>query len=143
MKPRRLPGQHGQALLVILVFIAAFLLLLWAALMLASAAFLGLGSVRADTRNTYALDAGVEYAIQLQDSVAKGLGCTNDLGERLTLGSVTVNVDVTAAPGCKTNKPTYRVVVTNLAGGRQLSAQIRSSNAGKKSSWILDWEAYQ
>ncbi|HSO92964.1 MAG TPA: hypothetical protein VLS53_00655, partial [Candidatus Dormibacteraeota bacterium] len=113
MKVRHLPGQRGQALLVVLVFIAAFLLLLWAALTLASAAFLGLGSVRADTRNTYALDAGVEYAIQLEDGATKALGCTNDLGQRLTLGSVTVNVDVTAAPGCKKNKPTYTVVVTN------------------------------
>lgn len=135
--------QRGQALLVILVFVAAFLIVLWAALTLASAAFLGLSSVRADTRSTYALDAGVEYAIQLEDASAKALGCTSDLGKQLVLGAVTVNVDVTPVAGCKTNKPTYTVQVTNLAGGRLLNAQIRSSNAGKKASWIIDWEAYQ
>lgn len=137
------PGERGQALLIVLVFIAAFLLVLWAGLTLASAAFLSLGSVRADTRNTYALDAGVEYAIEISDASVKSQGCTNNLGNRLTLGGATVNVDVTAAPGCKTNKPTYGVTVINLAGGEQLSAQIRSSNGGKKASWIVDWEAYK
>jgi hypothetical protein len=27
--------------------------------------------------------------------------------------------------------------------GRQLNAQISSSNAGKKASWVIDWEAFQ
>jgi len=45
-------GKRGQALLIILVFVAAFLLVLWAGLSLASSAFLGLGSTRADTRTT-------------------------------------------------------------------------------------------
>ena len=59
---------------------AALLLIVWAALTLASGAFLGQGSVRADTRSTYALDSGLAYAIQTNDSAAKGAGCTNTGG---------------------------------------------------------------
>ena len=139
---RQIQKQNGQALLVILIFLAAFLLLLWAGLSLASAAFLGLGSVRADTADTYALDAGVAYAIQLADSTAKPVACTNSSGQ-LVLGAVTINVVVTPIPSCKIAKPSYTVQVLNAAGGRSLSAQISSSNAGKKSSWTVAWEAYQ
>mgnify|MGYP001796413643 FL=1 len=39
---RRRKGQQGQALLLILVFIAAFLLIVWAGPPLASAGFLAL-----------------------------------------------------------------------------------------------------
>lgn len=134
--------QKGQALLVILIFLAAFLLLLWAGLSLASAAFLGLGSVRSDTAATYALDAGLAYAIQLEDSTVKPLACTPAAGQ-LVLGAVTVNVAITPIATCKIGKPGYTVQVVNAAGGRSLSAQISSSNAGKKSSWTVAWEAYQ
>ena len=139
---RQRQQQKGQALLVILIFLAAFLLLLWAGLSLASAAFLSLGSVRADTADTYALDAGVAYAIQLEDSTARPVACTLSAGQ-LVLGAVTVNVVVTPIPSCKNGKPAYTVQVLNAAGGRNLSAQISSSNAGKKSSWTVTWEAYQ
>jgi hypothetical protein len=33
--------------------------------------------------------------------------------------------------------------VTAAGTNRQLSAQIASSNAGKKASWAINWEAYQ
>jgi hypothetical protein len=132
---------------VILVFIAAFLLIVWAGLTLASAAFLGLDGVRSDTRTTYALDAGVEYAIQLEDLTSTPLGCASNLGQQFTLnypsGPITIKVDITPVPGCIKPKPSYAVTVTNLAGGRQLNAVIASSNAGKKSSWTVNWEAYQ
>ena len=57
MRSSRLLRQRGQALLLILAFVAAFLLVVWAALTLASAGFRGSTAVRADTRTTYALDA--------------------------------------------------------------------------------------
>ncbi len=140
-------GQRGQALLLILVFIAAFLLVVWAGLTLASAGFLALDGVKADTRNTYALDAGVAYAVQLEDSTGTASACNSNLGQRLTLtyssGTITINVDITPVAGCKKPKPSYTVVVTNLAGGRQLTAVIASSNAGKKASWMVTSEAYQ
>jgi len=44
--PRRLSAQRGQGLLLILAFVAAFLLVVWAALTLASAAFLNLNGTR-------------------------------------------------------------------------------------------------
>ncbi len=142
-----LARQRGQALLVVLGFVAALLLIVWAALTLASGAFLGQGSVRTDTRNTYALDAGLAYAIQVNDSAAGGGGCNNTSG-RFTLpyssGTITVNVTMTAIPGCKPKKPSYNVTVTAPgATTHQLNAQISSSNAGKKASWAVNWEAFQ
>jgi hypothetical protein len=133
-------------LLVVLGFVAALLLIVWAALTLASGAFLGQGSVRADTRSTFALDAGLAYAIEANDSAAKGAGCINTAGTfplAYSSGTITVTVTVTAAPGCKPGKPTYNVNVTATGSSRQLSAQIASSNAGKKATWTINWEQYQ
>jgi hypothetical protein len=146
MRRQNLARQRGQALLVVLGFVAALLLIVWAALTLASGAFLGQGNVRADTRSTYALDSGLAYAILVNDSAAKGAGCTNT-GGNFTLpyssGTLTVTVTITAAPGCKVGKPTYNVNVTASGTNRQLNAQIASSNAGKKASWTINWEQYQ
>lgn len=146
MTPPRLSGQRGQGLLLVLAFVAVFLLVVWAALTLASAAFLNLTGVRNDTRHTYALDAGLAYAIETNDSAAKGSGCnptpaTNFL---LSYGSTTITVTVTTTPvvGCKTKKPSYTVFV-QAGTGRTLNAQISSSNAGKKATWSIDWEAFQ
>ena len=143
----RLTRQRGQALLLVLAFVAAFLLIVWAGLSLASGAFLSQGSVRADTRTTYALDAGLAFAIENEDEKLKPLGCTPDPPWTLPLnyatGTITVTVQVTAAPGCKTNKPSYLVNVRATGTSRQLNAQFSSSNAGKKASWSVDWESYQ
>jgi hypothetical protein len=35
------------------------------------------------------------------------------------------------------------LIVTASGTSRQLNAQISSSNAGKKASWTINWEAYQ
>ena len=146
MRRDKLAGQRGQALLVVLGFVAALLLIVWAALSLASGAFLGQGNVRADTRNTYALDAGLAYAIQTNDSAAKGAGCslTPPANFPLNYGSTTITVTVAITPviGCKVGKPSYTVNVST-GSGRQLNAQISSSNAGKKASWTVNWEQYQ
>ena len=148
MKPR-VRRQRGQALLLVLGFVAAFLLLVWAALSLASSGFLVLTNVRADTRTTYALDTGLAFAMELEDDKFKGLGCTSDLNKQFTLlyasGNITVTLNVTPSAGCKTGKPTYDIQVTLPASvsTRSLSAQIHSSNAGKKGSWLVIWEQYQ
>jgi len=145
--PRRLTGQRGQALLLILVFVAAFLLVVWAALTLASGAFLNLNGVRADTRQTYALDAGLAYAIETNDSAAKGTGCNPTLPTTFLLNyvssTITVTVTTAAAVGCKTNKPIYTVFVQATGTNRTLTAQISSSNGGKKASWAINWESFQ
>src|SRR5437667_123815 len=144
--PHRLSAQRGQGLLLILAFVAAFLLVVWAALTLASAAFLNLNGTRIDTQHTYALDAGLAYAIETNDSAAKGAGCglTPPANFPLNYGSATITVIVTITPvtGCKPGKPSYNVTVS-AGAGRQLNAQISSSNAGKKATWAIDWEAYQ
>jgi len=144
--PHRLSGQRGQGLLLVLAFVAVFLLVVWAALTLASAAFLNLSGVRRDTQHTYALDAGLAYGIQLNDSAAKGSGCNPLTPPNLLLnyGSTTITVTVTITPviGCKPGKPSYLVNV-QAGSGRQLTAQITSSNAGIKATWSIDWEAFQ
>jgi hypothetical protein len=147
MRNGRPVGQRGQSLLVVLVFVAAFLLIIWAALTLAGDAFLGLGSVRADTTNTYALDAGLAYAIEIEHSSIKVTQCTNDLGKTFQLpyatGTITVTVSVTHIAGCATATPSYTVNVTTSSGTRQLNAQISSSNRGNTGTWRVNWEAYQ
>jgi hypothetical protein len=146
MRRRNLAGQSGQALLVVLGFVAALLLIVWAALSLASGAFLGQGSIRADTRTTYALDSGLAYAVEVNDSAAKGIGCVNTTSSfplAYSTGTITVTATITAAPGCKVNKPTYNVNVIATGTNRQLNAQVQSSNAGKKATWSINWVAYQ
>jgi hypothetical protein len=147
MRRRQLARQRGQALLVVLGFVAALLLIVWAALTLASGAFLGQGNVRTDTRSTFALDAGLAYAIENEDFKIKGAGCAPDLPWQFPLnyssGTITVSMQATATPGCKPGKPSYTVVVTATGTSRQLNAQISSSNAGKKASWKINWEQYQ
>jgi len=144
--PHRLSAQRGQGLLLILAFVAAFLLVVSSALTLASAAFLNLNGTRIDTQHTYALDAGLAYAVETNDSAAKGAGCglTPPANFPLNYGSATITVIVTITPvtGCKPGKPSYNVTVS-AGAGRQLNAQISSSNAGKKATWAIDWEAYQ
>jgi hypothetical protein len=147
MRRGNLARQRGQALLVVLGFVAALLLVVWAALTLASGAFLDQGSIRFDTRSTYALDAGLAYAIENEDFKIKGAGCGVDPMWTFPLnyssGTITVNVQATATPGCKVGKPSYTVNVTASGTSRQLNAQITSSNGGKKASWSINWEAYQ
>jgi hypothetical protein len=147
MRRGRPVGQRGQSLLLVLVFVAAFLLIIWAALTLAGDAFLGLGTVRADTTSTYALDAGLAYAIEIEHSAIKVTQCTNDLGKTFQLpyatGTITVTVSVTRIAGCAVATPSYTVNVTASGSTRQLNARISSSNRGNAGTWQVNWEAYQ
>jgi len=140
--PRRLGRQRGQALLVVLGFVAAFLLLVWAALTLASAAFLGLGTVRADTRTTYALDAGISYAMQVIDD-KNGNGCNAPRTSTVTLnypsGPITVNVGIRKGVPCHGNGATWNVTVTASGTNRSVTALITEGNA----SSVVTWESYQ
>ncbi len=96
----RRPGrQRGQALLLVLVFVAAFLLLVWAGLTLASAGFLSLNAVQRDTRSTYALDAGLDYAMayiraQSSSSSFVWLTTTSVPNQTVPAGSYTFTLDV-------------------------------------------------
>ena len=146
MSRRYLVTQRGQALLIVMTFVAAFLLVVAAALWLVSGAFLSLSGVKADTQTTYALDAGLAYAIETNDSAAKGSGC-NPTAASIPLAyaakTITVTVTVTPVVGCKTNKPSYTINVAASGTSSKLNAQVSSSNAGKKASWSVDWETYQ
>ena len=54
-----------------------------------------------------------------------------------------MTVTTAAAVGCKTNKPIYTVFVQATGTNRTLTAQISSSNGGKKASWAINWESFQ
>ena len=142
----RRQGERGQALILVLVFVAAFLLLTWAALSLASGAFLSLGSVQADTRSTYALDAGVPWFIEWIKG-ENGNVCANlnsDVPTPLTLtypaSTITVTVsNVTAGPGCTKANPVLDFTVSATGTTRTLRAEA----AVTALSWVIDWEQFQ
>jgi hypothetical protein len=138
MRRRIVRGQRGQALLVILVFVAAFLLILWAGLTLASAAFLGLGSVRTDTRETYALDAGLAYAIRVIDD-KNGNGCNAPKNSAPVLtypsGSITVNVGIAKGNPCHGVGATWTVTVTTTGTSRTLTAMVTQGATASSVTW--------
>ncbi len=140
--PRSFGRQRGQALLVVLAFVAAFLLLVWAALTIASAAFLGLGTVRADTRTTYALDAGIAYAMQVIDD-KNGNGCNAPRTSTVTLnypsGPITVSVGIRKGSQCHGNGATWNITVTATGTNRSLTALITELTT----SSVVTWESYQ
>ena len=135
-------GQRGQALLVVLAFTAAFLLVVWAALALASGAFLGLGTLRADTRATYALDGGLAYAMQAIDD-KNGNGCNAPKTSSLVLpyasGAITVSVGIQKGNPCHGNGATWNVTITATGTNRTLTALVTSNN----NSSVVTWESIQ
>jgi hypothetical protein len=135
--------ERGQSLLVVMVFLAAFMLLIWASLRLASDAFLGLGAVRSDTRTTYALDAGVAYGLEYAHLIATT--CQNQPAQSFTLNyptAITVTVTLTFPAGCNAGNQMYNVLVTATGTARTVRAQIYLSNAGIN-PWLVRWEVYQ
>lgn len=134
--------QQGQALLLVLVFLAVFLVLVWAGLRLASSSFLRLSAVQADTRRTYALDAGVDFAVEYMNLNA-GTICVAPSPPPLLItypsGTITVTVTITVVAGCKPTKAVYDVTIT-AGGSRTLTAEINKAT-GKPIA--LTWERYQ
>jgi hypothetical protein len=141
----RMRGQNGQALLVVLVFLAAFMVLIWASLRLASDAFLGLGAVRTDTHVTYALDAGVAYGLEYAHLTATICQPVNPPPPNFALNyppAITVTVTMTVPAGCNAGNQMYNVRVTATGTSRIVQAQIYRSNVGPN-PWFVRWEAYQ
>ena len=135
--------QDGQGLLLVLVFLAAFLLLIWASLRLASDAFLGLSAVQADTRNTYALDAGLSYGLEYAHLTATRCVAVNPPALSLAYApAVTVTVRMTIPAGCTAANPIYNLTVTATGTPRRVLAQIYRSNVAPN-PWLVRWEAYQ
>jgi hypothetical protein len=135
--------QEGQALLVVLAFLAAFLLLVWASLRLASDAFLGLGAVRSDTQATYALDAGVAYGQQYAHWLAGACTPFNPPAFMLNYPpSITVTVTMTVPVGCTNANPAYNVDVTASGTKRTVRAQVYRSNVAPN-PWLVRWAQYQ
>lgn len=138
----RQAAQRGQALLLVLVFVAAFLLITWAGLRLAGQAFLASNSVQSDTRATYALDGGI----------AQGLAAANLLGGCFSLtlptfttgypsGNLTVTTTMAPAAGCTNANPAYDLTVTASNTNRTARAQVYQTGAG--GLWAIRWQAYQ
>lgn len=140
---RRQGGQRGQALLVVLVFLAAFMVLIWASLRLASDAFLGLGAVRTDTHSTYALDAGVAYGLEYAHLT--GTTCVAVNPPVFTVNyppAISVTVRMTIPAGCNPGNQMYNLRVTATGTTRIVQAQIYRTNGGGF-PWHIRWEAYQ
>jgi hypothetical protein len=135
-------GERGQALLVVLVFLAAFLLITWAGLRLASEAFLGLNTVRTDTGSTYALDAGLAFAMYAIDT-KNGNGCNAPKTSAVTLnypgGPITLNVGITKGVPCKGNGATWNITVTATGTNRTLTALVTEQNLQP----LVTWESIQ
>lgn len=142
MPTNRLLRQRGQALLVILAFVAAFLLIAWAALTLASAGFLGSNAVRADTRTTYALDAGLAYSMQVIDD-KNGNGCnaprTSTFALNYPTGNITVTVAIRKGAQCHGNGATWNITVNVTGTSRTLTALVTEVNGAS----TVTWEAFQ
>jgi hypothetical protein len=135
--------QRGQALLVVLVFLAAFMVLIWASLRLASGAFLGLATVRADTRTTYALDAGVAYGLEYAHLTGTTCVAVNPPAVALNYPpAVTVTVRMTIPAGCTAANPDYNLAVTATGTTRTVQAQIYRSNVAPN-PWLVRWAVYQ
>lgn len=136
-------GQRGQALLLVLVFVAAFLLLTWAGLTLASSAFLDLSSVQADTRGTEALDAGLAYGMEVLD-LKNGNGCNapgvpGPLVLNYPSGAITVNITITKGTPCKGNGANFSFHVSSPSTTHTLDALVTQSNG----AMVITWEQFQ
>ncbi len=135
--------QRGQALLLVLVFVAAFLLLTWAGLTLAAASFLDLSSVQADTRATVALDAGLAYGMEALD-LKNGNGCNvprvpAPLVLNYPSGPITVNITITKGNPCRGNGATFTFHVSSPSTNHTLDALITQSN----NVMVITWERFQ
>ena len=140
---RAIRRDRGQALLVVLLFLAVFLLVIWASLTLAGGALLGTTAIKNDTRGTYALDAGVAYAIgSLQ--LRSGGGCSNLTVNPLSLpypdGTVTVSLTIIKAPNCGVNARSFNITVSSTNTSRTLLANVSEPTPG---TWAVNWEAFQ
>lgn len=139
--------QRGQALLLVLVFLAAFLLLIWAGLRLASESFLNLGGVRADTRSTYALDSGIAYGVNRGQALNGACVASNPPAFTLAYpsGNITVTVAITVGPGCNAT-PTYDLRVSATGTSRLARAEItlsQNGNGGPTNPFSITWEQFQ
>ncbi len=140
---RDLRRQRGQALLLVLTFVAAFLVLIWASLTLASSAFLNLSAVQADSRHTYALDAGVDFFVEIARNTA-GNPCPKAISGSFTLAYATTSETVTATktgagPGCSKPAPVLDFTVTSSSTSRTLNAEVALVGG----AWAVNWVSYQ
>jgi hypothetical protein len=134
--------QSGQALLLILVFVAAFLLLTWAGLTLAAASFLDLSSVQADTRATLALDAGLAYGMEAID-LKNGKGCNapklpGPLVLNYPSGAMTVNITITKGSPCKGSGANFSLHVSSPSTSHTLDAVVTQTGT----VMVITWEQF-
>lgn len=143
MRLHRRQAEAGQALLIVMTFVAAFLLVVAAALTLASSAFLSLSGVKADTRTTYALDAGLAYGMQVIDD-KHGNGCNAPGTSTLTLNyagaPITVTTRIRKGNPCHGNGATWNLTITATGTSRSLTALVTEVVNGTS---VVTWEAYQ
>jgi hypothetical protein len=133
--------QRGQALLLVLVFVAAFLVLSWAGLTLAASSFLDLSSVQADTRTTEALDAGLAYGMEAFRF--NGAPCTlpvipGALSLAYPSGTITVNVTVARVLPCNAATPSFQFHASSPSTTHSLDARVTRTGG----VMVITWERF-
>ena len=114
---------------------------------MASESFLSLAGVRADTRATYALDAGIAYGTNRAQALNGACVASNPPPFTLAYpsGNSTVTVRITVGPGCNAN-PTYDLRVSATGTSRIARAEITQSqngNGGPGNPFAISWEQFQ
>lgn len=138
-------AQRGQGLLIVLVFLAVFLLVVWTSLTLASGAIINANGVRADSRSTYALDAGVGHTIEWlrnQPGNLCALGARRPPSFVLAYPGRPITVTITAltAPGtCTAARPILDTTVSATGTIHTLTAEVSRPAA----VWTISWERFQ
>ncbi len=134
--------QRGQALLIVLSFIAVFTLILWAAAFYASGSFKAQRNVIQDTQATYAADAGLQWALAYVrlniPPCSSGPLNVPVPTPGPSVNGYSVTVTITPDPSCKPNSEVYNL--TASAGPRQGQAQV-ALKKGKPAT--LNWYSLQ
>jgi len=136
---RSIARQRGQALLIVLAFLAAFTVILWAAAFYASGSFAVQRGVAADSRATYAVDAAMQWGLAYIRLNA--LTCTSGtVSPAIPSPGPAVNgypatVSITPDPSCTTNTRVFNL--TASAGSRQGQAQVVASTPMTLNWYVL------
>jgi hypothetical protein len=144
-------GQRGQALLIVLTFIATFALILGSAALFVSGSFKAQGGVVADTKATYAVDAALQWGlayIRINSlTCAAGTVSPPIPSPGPTVNGYAATVTISPDASCTVGAPVFNL--TAQAGSRTGQAQVAlvgsipgtylqgASSGGAFSWWIL------
>jgi hypothetical protein len=119
-------SRRGQALLIVLAFIAAFALILWATAFFASGSFLAQRSAVSDTKATYTVDATLQWGlayVRLNPPACTSGSLTPAIpSPGPAVNGYTPTLAITPDGTCTPGAPVFNLVAA--AGPRSGSAQV-------------------